>query len=119
MKSNPQALGRFEGHQVVGTQIQITNAGDGLSAAMSIDPESLKLGERVFVVLETQVSKVAYTEVKDTGTLMRVQTLKAGTATTVDESLVADVLESQRVRIEEAQGVVRLEFENGDNADAG
>lgn len=109
-KKDAGRLAKFEGREVIGTQIAITNAGDGLSKAMSIEPEQLKLGETVYIVLEATVSKITMQEVKDTRSLLRVQTLKAGTATLVDEELVSEVLEEQRVKLEEAEGVVRLDF---------
>lgn len=112
-------LHRFEGREVIGTKIAITGAGDGLSEAMSIEPEELRLGEKVFVVLEAEVSKITHTQVKDTDSLIRVQNLKAGVATLVDEDMVADVLAEQREKnrraAEEKAGVTRLDF--GDGAD--
>lgn len=112
-------IGKFEGHDTIGTRIAITSAGDGLSKAMAIEPESLKLGETVYVVLEAVVSKIAYEPVKDTSSVVRVQTLKAGTATMVDAELVTEVLEEQRLKIEEAEGVVRLDFGSGDEDEPG
>lgn len=111
-------LDKFEGRDVVGAQIAITHAGDGLSKAMSIEPEQLTLGQKVYVVLEAEVEKVTYREVKDTRSLLRVQSLRAGTATLVDENLVSEVLEEQRIKIEEAEGIVRIPFgDSGDDPD--
>lgn len=109
---------KFEGREVAGYKIKITNAGDGLSAAMAIDPEAFTLGEHVYVVLECEVGRISFDPVKDTNGVIRVQTLKAGTATTVDKELVDEVLEEQRVKIEEHQGVVRLDFGAGDADDS-
>lgn len=110
-------LGSFEGLDVVSTKIAITNAGDGLSKAMQIAPQTLHLGDTVYVVLEAQVGKISYSGVKDTDVLERIQVLKAGVATLVDEALVKDVLEAQRIAIERASGVERLDFGDGGESD--
>lgn len=103
-------LGAFEGRDLVGIKVRITNAGDGLSKAMQIEPQVLHVGDIVYVVLEAEVDDVRHKRVKDLDVLERIQTLKAGTVTLVDESLVKDVLEAQRVAIEQAAGVERLDF---------
>lgn len=107
-------LHSFEGREVIATRVAVTNAGDGLSEAMTIDPEELALGSTVYVVLECETTRIGYEPVKDTGTLLRKHTLRAGTATLVDGALVSEVLDQQRVRIEQAKGVERLDFEGGD-----
>jgi len=105
---------KFERLEVVGSSIKLTNAGDGLSKAMQVDPLELHVGERVFVVVEAVVGPVGFNPAKDSKGLIRVHTLKAGTATLVDETLVKDVLEEQRIKIEEALGIERLDFGEGD-----
>lgn len=114
-KTNSRGLHSFEGRDVIATKVAITRAGDGLSEAMSIDPEELALGSTVYVVLECETTRVGYEPVKDTGTLIRKHTLKAGTATLVEADLVSDLLEAQRAKIEQAKGIERLDF--GDPAD--
>lgn len=110
-------LHRFEGRDVIGTKIKITGAGDGLSQALAIEPQELSLGETVYVVTECVVDKVTHERVKDTDTLTRVQSLKAGTATLVDKALVAELLEEQRVKIDEAKGLQRLDFTGDEDGD--
>lgn len=107
-------LHKFEGRDVIATRIKVANAGDGLSEAMTIEPQELTHGEVVYVVLECEVDDVGFKRIKGTDHLARVQRLKAGTATIVEKSLVATVLEAQKVKIEEAKGVKRLDFEEGD-----
>lgn len=121
-------LGEFDGRDVLGTSIQVTNAGDGLSDAMKIDPQVMHIGDRVFVVLECEVAKVRYDPIRDTDALTRVQILRAGTATIVDGKMVSDAIEQQRDKIERAKdqltGQTRMEHElrsahvMGDHADA-
>jgi hypothetical protein len=105
-------LGRFDGREVIKSTIAVTNAGDGLSKAMGVDPSAMDLGDKVYVVLECEVAKVTFTEVDDTAKLARNHTLRAGDATIVDEDLVREHLDTQAQRIEEAQGVHRLPLDD-------
>lgn len=110
----------FEGREVIGTSVAVRNAGDGLSKALAVDPEELHLGETVFLVLECEVTKVQFDPVKDSDDLLvRVHVLKAGDATLVAGDVVADHLESQRVRIEEARGVHRLQLDGEEDPSDG
>jgi hypothetical protein len=114
-KKTPQSaadgqLAPFEGRDVLQTSIKVTNAGDGLSDAMAVDPDEYHLGDTVHVVLECIVGRVDYVQINGVDALRRVHTLKAGTATVVDAELVKDVLDAQRLAIEKAKGVARLPF---------
>ncbi len=102
----------FDGIPVVRTTISITNAGDGLSDALSIDPQEFHHGDTVFVVLECEVAKVAHVPVdKDVPDLLiRQHTLRAGTGTIVDESLVAEYVARQADRIDAARRRAKGEF---------
>lgn len=108
------ALTQFDNRNVIATPMALTNAGDGLSKAMSVEPNELSIGETVYVVIEAEVSGITYQPVKDTDALVRKHTLRAGTATFVDESLVRDLLDEQERKIEESNGVHRLEYTEGD-----
>lgn len=116
--STPDALEEFGGLPVVSTAVKVTNAGDGLSAAMTLDPEAFTLGQTVVLVLECTVTRVAFEPVsKNTPTvLQRVHTLKAGTATTIDRGLVGKVLDAASVKIEQAKGIERL-WNDADDGD--
>lgn len=107
-------LHNFDGREVVATSVQITNAGDGLSSALSIEPEEFSHGQIVCVVLRCEVTKVGFVPVKDTDRLTRVHTLRTGTAAIVDQSLVQDLLDKQQVKIDEAAGRSRLPFDEGE-----
>lgn len=109
-------LHKFEGKEVIGTKVKITGAGDGLSQALAIEPTELGLGDTVLVLTECVVDKITYERVKDTSVLQRVQSLKASTATIVDAEFAGDRLEQQRIKIEQAKGVDRLDFV-GDEGD--
>lgn len=99
----PRRLHPFEGRDVVATTVAITAAGDGLSESMSVDPSELELGQRVNVVLQCEVTKIRYEELKDTGVLRRVHILRAGLATIVDDELVQGALLMQAEKLREAR----------------
>ena len=101
-------LGEFEGDPVLGTTIKITKAGDGLSKALSVKPQNLHKGDVVHVVLETVVGPIGFVPVKDTDGVQRVHTLETGRATVIDGSLVAEMLDEQDRKLEEAAGITRL-----------
>lgn len=111
-------LGTFDGKDVLRTAISVTNAGDGLSEAMKVDPTLLHLDEKVYVVLECQVAKVRFDPIKDTDAVSRVHVLRAGTATMVDGDLVQKQLQEQAERIQLAKeaeaGIQRLPQYDGD-----
>lgn len=115
----PGQLHPFDGRDVLRSTIAVTNAGDGLSEAMAIEPREFSLDERVYVVLECTVSKVLFKELpeKDGDGLVRTHTLAARAATIVDADLVHDQIKAQKDRIREARekaaGVVPL-FVAGD-----
>lgn len=113
----PSALGTFDGMQVLNTGIRITNAGDGLSAALQVDPKIMHHGEKIYVVLETEVVNVAFPPIKDTDGVTRLHTLRAGRATIVDADMVADVLEAQQHRIDAAAGKHQLPFGSDEDGD--
>jgi len=115
-KNPVEALSSFEGRDVLQSSIKVTDAGDGLSDAMLVDPAEYHLGDTVYVVLECQVSRVDYQGLTGVDALRRVHTLRAGTATVVSPELVSDVLEAQRLAIEKAKGIQRLDLD-GEGSD--
>ena len=112
-------LGFFDGLPVVSTAVKVTNAGDGLSTAMKIEPEAFTIGQTVVLVIETVVTRVSHEPVsKDApDVLKRVHVLRAGTVAVVERSEVDDILNAQQIVIEEAKGVTRLPFDLDDTND--
>lgn len=109
MTTDKFTLAPYDGKDVLGQSIKITNAGDGLSSALAVEPREFHIGDKVYVVLETEVAALGpYKPVKDTDALRMEVTLRAGAATIVERSLVAGMLDEQRRLIEEAAGVQRL-----------
>jgi hypothetical protein len=107
-------LGNFDGKDVLRTTIAVTNAGDGLSEALKVDPKLMHLDEKVYVVLECEVAKVRFEPIKDTDAVSRVHVLRAGNATLVDSDLVVEQLAEQAERIQRAKeaeaGISRLPY---------
>lgn len=101
-------LAPFEGRDVLGAKVAITRAGDGLSKALAVDPQEWHVGDTVHVVIRCEVAKVGHQPIDDTDALIRVHTLRAGTATVVGENIVGELIDAQDARLEEAQGVQRL-----------
>jgi hypothetical protein len=110
--SNPT----FEGADVLRVQVAVTNAGDGLSDALAVDPQPLPLGATVHVVLECVVQQVKFVPAVDKqhpeDGLARVHVLRAGRATIIDSADVQAALDAQADRIrrarEDAEGIQRL-----------
>lgn len=104
-------LTQFDNRDVIGATIKVSNAGDGLSAAMKIAPREFHHGERVYVVMETTVDQVTHVESKDDpARLVRSHRLKAGMATIVDFKLVSRVLDEQQKAIDKAKGIEAIPF---------
>lgn len=121
MNNGYGVLSPFDGQDVISSTIAVTKAGDGLSAALSVDPQEWHLGQRVYVVLETTVGKVQFVPIKDTDALRRVHVLVTEGATIVDAAVVKAQLDAQadkiRVAHEQAQGIQRLTFDEDDPAE--
>lgn len=108
----------FEGRQVVAAAVRVTNAGDGLSEAMRLDPQDLQHGEEIWLVVKGHVSKVAYEQIpKSEGTLLqRVHTVKAAECVMVAPDEVEELLKREKDRVlklrEAEQGVSRLPLDD-------
>lgn len=108
----------FEGKPVLSTTVAIRRAGDGLSAALKVDPEELHHGETVYVVLETVVEKIRFDPVKDADGFVRVHMLATENATIVDEAIVGAHIAEQKKRIREAAGEYELPLDPASDPEA-
>lgn len=100
----PGPLSPFENKSVRSVGVEIPNAAGGLREAMKLDPVEMHHGDKVFIVLECDVTKVRFDPVSDdSDDLKRVHVLNAAAATIVDEGLVREHLDNQAARIEEAK----------------
>jgi len=110
-------LSKFEGREVASIAIIVRNTGDGLSEAVAVDPVELHVGDEVTVALRCVVEKIRFDPIKDTDALRRVQILKAGNATFLENEAVDEALEDQLRRIETARGVQRLPLDEDEPGD--
>lgn len=105
-------LKKFEGHDVIGAAIKVTRAGDGLSEALSLAPESFKPGDRIALIIEGEIVDITYKGVKDSDALKRVHVLKTERAVRINADVAGEYFteEADRLRAlrEEADGVVQL-----------
>ena len=107
-------LAPFEGRDVLQCSIKVTNAGDGLSTALNVEPVEYHQADTVYVLLETEVARVSYEPIKDTETLRRVHTLRAGIGTVVDATFALEAIAEQKRKNLAAAGVVELPYEDED-----
>lgn len=112
-------LPEYNGRPVIRTAIKVTNAGDGLSQGLAIDPNVLDIGSTVYIVLECVVDSHEHDRIldkkSDTGLMILNQVLKAGTGTLIDADVVKDAIAEQAEKIElareAANGTQRLPFD--------
>lgn len=107
----------FEGRDVIASGVEMPGASGGLNKALAVDGLELHHGDRVLLVVDTEVVKVRFDPVKDTDVLQRVHVLRVDNAAQVDEQTVQDALDQQRIKVEEAAGVTRLPYSDTDEAD--
>ena len=115
----------FDDRPVNRVTMAVTNAGDGLSAAMAVAPVEYHHGQRVIVVLEGIVSKVAHVEQVPgdaDSAMIRQHTIKAEAATILgekDEGNVRGILnrtkDAVRKAVDAAAGQMRLDGTDADD----
>lgn len=107
----------YRGRPIRKVTVAVTNAGDGLSKALKVDPRNIEPGQDIYVVLRTHLAKDAFvfvtgTDGQEGSEVDLVYTLSAGDATIVDGDLVRDLVDQQAERVklaEEAEkGIQRL-----------
>ncbi len=124
--SGSSNLGEYRGRPVVRSTVKITNAGDGLSKAMKIEPRVFDSGDEVVVVLRGTVLDHTHKPGTDGGKdgvdsdeYSLVQTIRAHTATFLDAEVADAALDDMADRIrqaeEEEKGIMRLP--DGDEAE--
>lgn len=101
-------LSNFEGLEVSQSSIEIPGAAGGLRDALKVDPVEKHKGDVIHVVLECEVQKIRHDSIdKDdlAGPQERVHILRVTNATLVDRELVAESLEAQAERIQQAKEI--------------
>lgn len=96
-------LDPFEGKPVIRCKVKITNAGDGLSDALKVDPVELHVNQRVFYVLEAEVDAIQFKRVSPGGSDMeRVHVLRTQRITAVDGADVGAYLDDAEQHVRRA-----------------
>lgn len=120
-KKTENTIPLFEGHEVGKSAIRITNAGDGLSDALEMDPKALDLGDVQFYVLSGVVTQVNHVQKDTDGPLVRLHTIKASQITEVDPDTATAILDAAAAALAAAKaerdGQPPLDFDK-DTADA-
>lgn len=101
----------FEGRHIARATVKITNAGDGLSEALAIQPEEIELDEDRSYVLQGKCVRVSI-EVDKNGVASRVHTIKTHGISPIDPKIAAKAIGQYRDETErakaEAQGQMML-----------
>jgi hypothetical protein len=100
-------LGEIDGKKVTRVSIAVTNAGDGLSDAMKIDPEIFHMGETVILAIECAVRDIKFKPIPDSDEVERVHVLRAGAAVKLTTESVRAAINAQRAKIQKAQDDAR------------
>lgn len=114
----PRKEQHFEGVPVIVTSVAVRKAGDGLSKALHIEPQTLKHGDVIDVAIRCEVTQIGFKPVNGAeGCLERVHVLTAKEATVIDSDVVRDAIDAQADRIraadDAAAGRQRLVDEHG------
>lgn len=126
-----RALGRAEGKQEVASTVKVTRTGDGLSNALEADPRGWDVGDRVPVLMWTEVEDVNHKRAKEGKGVVRRHNFVCTEMVVLDflsEEQIDGMFEAQREAVkayeaeqerlaEEAEGVQRVPFPpSGDEA---
>lgn len=109
-----QELGNYEGSNEIASKIQVMKAGDGLSTPLAAEPRGWHRGERLPILLWTTVTKIRYDPATEGSGVIRVHivdTEEASVLDHVDQSLLDDLMASQRERVAEYEAQVAAEKE--------
>lgn len=107
----------YQDQDVIASSIAIPNVSGGLNQALAVDNLELPIGSTGVLAVEYVVKGHQHKRVKDTQALELVNVLTVTNGTLISPEIVAEDLENQRLRAEEARGVHQLPYnEDGDDA---
>ena len=104
----------YEDRDVLQATIKLTNAGDGLSQGLAIEPAEYHVGDVISLVIEATIARVAYEPIPDIDVLRRVHTAKTIIGTVVQPETVVKLLDKAKRDVERAKGVERIPFQGDD-----
>ncbi len=116
-----------DGRDVIGAKMSLTNAGDGLSKAMALEPVRFSIGDRVLVLVDAVVAKEQYVPAINgdlNGPLHFVAVLKAEAAKITTLQAAQREMDKHKGRIDRAaqipgQQSIQDEIRDGETAEAG
>lgn len=94
---------RFEGREVAGVQLKVTQAVVNLDGA-----SRFQVGDVVHVIVECSVDRVGYARIPKSDAIVRVEHAVPATAALVDSSIASDAIDLARIADESARGIMRL-----------
>ncbi|WP_375490255.1 hypothetical protein [uncultured Jatrophihabitans sp.] len=83
----------FESETVARASVKITNAGDGLSEALKVDPIALHMNDVVYYVLRGEVTQINHRTDRD-DEIVRVHTVKADQISPIDAGAAQKFLQA-------------------------
>lgn len=100
----------FEGRQVTKSAVKVTNAGDGLSEALKLEPEALSMDQEVCLVIRGTITQINHKSIDDV--LTRVHTLKCSDAVKVKINVADQMIQAEKERLsalrDELDGQTRI-----------
>lgn len=115
MPKNQPTLPSFEGNAVKKAAVRITRAGDGLSAALEVEPRAYQIGEEVSFVLRGTVTQINHQQKDEDGPIVRTHTVTASGITEIEPELAEKLLAAAAEELErkkaERAGQTSLEDE--------
>ena len=97
------ALGKYRGRPVISVVSKTTNTGDGLSAALGIEPVIYEVGREVTIVHRTEVAAHRYRFTSEEQGYVLEITFKAYSGMVIDDDLVAVAMDKMDERIQAAK----------------
>lgn len=94
-------FGTYDGRPVRKSSLTIRGTGDGLSDALSIEPQTFSPLDTAYVVLEVEMSDVDHKYMKDADAWNRVQVCKAVRGAFIEQSIAQPILDNIAVAFAE------------------
>ena len=107
-RKDPYLMEPFEGIPVVSSGFTMPGASGGLNKALTVNNLELHKDDEGVFAVSWKVKQINFPGVKDTDGVQRVHVLDITGVAVIDGDVVAEALEAQRLRVEEAQGLLRL-----------
>lgn len=106
-----EQLPEFEGLPTLEVSLEVRGIEGGLNEGLTIAPEVMHRGDRVYLLIEGTVDHILHKSIPDRDGWRRAHVIRVDSGTIVDEDFAADRLEEHALRLEAARGVHRLPFD--------